>query len=107
SPQDCTIIPDEGVFFRSWACTIAVPRKNANGDPSIRPNRIGKRCFTLTSFDFSMSESGSRPEGDPIFEWLERGHFARKERHWAWRAARVLVVMGAAFIFCFSLARSY
>src|SRR5262249_42591858 len=69
SPQDCTMMPAEGVFFRSWACITAVPRKKAKGDSSIRENRIGKRCFTLPSFDFSISESGSRPEGrDPAFE---------------------------------------
>ena len=47
-----------------------------------------------------MSESGSRRERlDAVFEWLERGHFARNERPCDWRATRWLVLMGAAFIF--------
>jgi hypothetical protein len=70
-------------------------------------NRIGKRFFTLPSVDFSMSKSGSRPERlDAVFEWLDRGHFARSERPSDWRVTRWLDVMGAAFIFYFSLARS-
>src|SRR6516165_7402684 len=97
----------EGVFFRSWACITAVPRKKANGDSSIRLNRIGKRCFTLPLVDFSMSKSGSRPERlDAVFEWLERGHFARSARPSDLRAARSLDVVGAAFIFHLPLAGS-
>jgi len=54
-----------------------------------------------------MSESGSRPDRlDAVFEWVERGHLERNERPSDWRVARWLVVMGAAFIFYFSLARS-
>ena len=96
-------MPADGVFFKSCACTIAVPRKNVNGDSSILVNRIGKRCFTLPLFDSSMSESGSRSELlDAIFEWPERGHFARNERPSDCLATRWLCVTGAAFIFCFS-----
>jgi len=81
----------------------AVPRKKANGDSSILVNRIGKRCFTLPSFDLSISDNGSRAEGrDPVFEWLERGQFARNERPCDWRAACWLVVPGAGFIFYFT-----
>jgi hypothetical protein len=101
------MMPAEGVFFRSWACITAVPRKKAKGDSSIRVNRIGKRFLTLPAVDFSMSDSGSRGERlDGVFEWLERGHFERNERPCDWPAARWLVVTGAAFISYFSLARS-
>src|SRR5215831_6457067 len=101
------MMPAEGVSFRSWACMRAVPRKKANGDSSIRVNRIGKRCFALPSFDLSISDSGSRAEGrDPMFEWLERGQFARNARPCDARAACWLVVPGAALIFYFSLERS-
>jgi len=51
-----------------------------------------------------MSKSGSRPERlDAVFEWLDRGHFARSERPLDWRVARWLDVMGVAFIFYFSV----
>ena len=101
------MMPAEGVFFRSWACIAAVPRRKAKGDSSIRVNRIGRRLFTLPVFDFSISKSGSRPERlDTVFEWLERGQFARNERPSDWRTARWLGVIGAAFIFYFSLGPS-
>jgi hypothetical protein len=51
-----------------------------------------------------MSKSGSRPELlDAVFEWLDRGHFARNERPSDLRAARRLGVMGTAFIFLVSI----
>ncbi len=37
SPQICALIPERGVPERSDAITRAAPRKNVNGDTSIRP----------------------------------------------------------------------
>ena len=37
SPHACTRSPDSGVFARSIAMIAAAPRKNVNGEASIRP----------------------------------------------------------------------
>ena len=37
SPQSCTLIPERGVAARSAAMISAPPRKNVNGETSIRP----------------------------------------------------------------------
>ena len=41
SPQACTATPVAGVAARSAAITPAAPRKNENGDPSMRACRTG------------------------------------------------------------------
>ena len=37
SPQACTRNPEDGVVARSEAITSAAPRKNVNGETSMRP----------------------------------------------------------------------
>src|SRR5215472_11866508 len=84
----------------------AVPRKNAKGDSSIRLNRTGNSFSTRPLFDFSISESGSRPNRrDGDFAWADRGHFERNDRPSDSRAARWLGGVLAFVLAIFTLDR--
>ena len=62
SPQSCTLMPDRGVDSRSAAMISAAPRKNVNGETSIRPWRIGTSSGTRsTACDSSSSTGSGRP----------------------------------------------
>ena len=49
SPHSCTRSPDDGVPARSDAMTRAAPRKNAKGEDTIRPYRMGSRSGTRSA----------------------------------------------------------
>ena len=53
SPHSWTFEPISGVSARSLAMTAADPRRNANGEASIRPMRIGTRSGRRPSFEAS------------------------------------------------------
>ena len=59
SPHACTVKPDRGVVARSEAIINAAPRKNANGEVSIRPYRIGTNSGTRDRACDSRSSTGS------------------------------------------------
>ena len=49
SPQVCARKPETGVRARSAAMTAAAPRKNVNGETSMRPYRIGTSSGTRSA----------------------------------------------------------
>ena len=63
SPHSCTVTPDRGVPARSAAMIAAAPRKNVNGDTSIRPYRIGTSSCTRVRACSSSSAIGSGRSG--------------------------------------------
>ena len=60
SPHSCTRSPEVGVEARSAAIGSAAPRKNANGDTSIRPCRTGTNSGTRDRSCSSSNPTGSR-----------------------------------------------
>jgi hypothetical protein len=59
SPQAWTVIPVTGAGARPVAMISAPPRKNANGEASIRPYRIGSRS-AIRSAPPGQTSSGAR-----------------------------------------------
>ena len=79
SPPSCTRKPDWGVPARSRAMTLADPRRKANGESDIRPNRIGTSRGTRSRLDSSNSAIGSgRSRGGDHAAWLDRGTWRRR-----------------------------
>ena len=55
--------PDCGVAARSAAISAAAPRKNANGEASIRPCRMGTSSATRPAACSSSTSSGAPAPG--------------------------------------------
>jgi hypothetical protein len=81
-------MPLVGVRARSAAITPAAPRKNANGDALIRPNRMGTRSSSrpsLDAFRIAMGFARSRVAFHPA--WEARGTWSRSARALARRSS--------------------
>jgi len=63
SPHAWTVRPDVGVPKRSAAITAAEPRRNANGDSSIRAWRTGTSCGSRVAFCACRMLTGSARAG--------------------------------------------
>ena len=81
SPQSWTLEPLTGDPARSAAMTAADPRRNANGEAIIRPNRIGTSSGIRPSLEASrvLMTSGRSWLGAQS-AWLRLGAFARSPR---------------------------
>ena len=80
SPHSWTVMPELGVDARSAAMMSAAPRKNVNGEISIRPWRIGTSSGTRVASCSSSRAIGSGRSGDGVHRpWADRGA--------SWRAA--------------------
>ena len=74
SPHNCTRNPDVGVAARSAAIGSAAPRKNVNGDTSIRPWRTGTSSGTrLFGLPQQQANRIPRPVRRELRVRLQRG----------------------------------
>ena len=89
SPHSCTRSPEAGVVARSAAIGSAAPRKNVNGDTSIRPCRTGTSSGTRDFSCSSSSPTGSRDGSGANSACDSSGAAARASFPRATRSARL------------------
>ena len=78
SPHICTMSSVCGRVARSAAMTAAAPRKKVHGDTIMRPNRIGTRSATRTSFCASRVSTTPRTRSEEsTVARLRRGERSR------------------------------
>ena len=77
SPQSSTCRPVCGVDARSAAMTAADPRRNANGDCSMRAWRTGTSCGIRVLACSRRIRKGSTPRWRTNSPWLDRGTDSR------------------------------
>ena len=100
SPHSWVTSPEVGVAARSAAITAAAPRRNVNGDSSMRPCRIGISSGTRVASCAVRTATGSGRSGAVgSSAWLSSGARVRAARPAAARAAgsrRALAGTGGA-----------